>query len=173
MAATSLKGKLLVALPVLRHADFDRTVVFMLAHGDEGALGVVLNRPSPMPLTEPLPRWSPLASEPAVIFFGGPVGKGDAIGLGESAEVVDTIDLHVEPASIDPPVERVRIYSGYAGWSEGQLEDEIAAGAWVIVDAEPGDVMTDDHDRLWPDVLRRQGGRLAAVATFPIDPALN
>ena len=173
MGATSLKGKLLVALPVLRDANFDRTVVFMLAHGEEGAVGVVLNRPSLMPLTEPLPRWSPLASEPAVVFFGGPVGKGDAIGLGETAEAVDTVDLHLEPDAIDPPVERVRIYSGYAGWGEGQLEDEISGGAWVVVDAEPGDVMTDDPEGLWPEVLRRQGGRLAAVATFPIDPALN
>ena len=173
MATTSLKGKLLVALPVLRDANFDHTVVYLVEHSDEGAAGVVLNRPSPMPLTEPLPVWSPLASEPAVVFFGGPVGKGAAIGLGESGGGVQTIDLHLEPESIEPPVERVRIYSGYAGWDPGQLEDEIEAGAWVVVDAEPGDVMTDDPEQLWPDVLRRQGGRLAAVATFPIDPSLN
>lgn len=173
MAVASLKGKLLVALPVLREPNFDHAVIYMIEHGDEGAVGVVLNRPSPMPLTEPLPVWSPLASDPAVVFFGGPVGKGAAIGLGESGAGVDTVDLHLEPAAIDPPLERVRVYAGYAGWDAGQLEDEIDAGAWVVVDAAPGDVMTDDPERLWPEVLRRQGGRLAAVATFPIDPSLN
>ena len=67
----------------------------------------------------------------------------------------------------------MRVYAGYAGWTAGQLEDEIAAGAWVVVDAAPGDIMTEDPEGLWPEVLRRQGGGLAAVATFPDDPTLN
>src|SRR5919112_1494320 len=117
MTAASLKGKLLVALPVLRDPNFDRTVVYMIEHGDEGAVGVVLNRPSPMPLTEPLPRWSLLAAEPAVVFFGGPVGKGDAIGLGESvAGELAVVDLKADPDEHDPLVARVRVYAGYAGW---------------------------------------------------------
>jgi putative transcriptional regulator len=126
-----------------------------------------------MPLAEPLPLWSPIAGDPSVVFFGGPVGRGDALGLGEREGGIQVLDLHMDPAVMEPPVERVRIYSGHAGWGAGQLEDEIAAGAWVVVDAEPGDVMTDDPDRLWVDVLRRQGGRLAVVATFPVDPTLN
>ena len=168
------KGKLLVALPVLRDANFDRTVVYMIEHSELGAVGVVLNRPSPMALTEPLPSWSPLAADPAVVFFGGPVGKGDAIGIGETASGdAVVVDLKNDPGDHDPPVTRVRVYAGYAGWEASQLDDEIAAGAWVVVDIEPGDVMSEDPDSLWPNVLRRQGGKLAAVATFPVDPVLN
>ena len=169
----SLKGKLLVALPVLRDPNFDRTVVFLLEHGEEGAVGVVLNRPSRLEVAEPLDEWVDLAAEPPVIFIGGPVGPSDAIALAETAAQLETVDLGEGPEALDKPVERIRVFAGYAGWGGGQLEDEIAAGAWVVVDAQAGDVMTSDPDDLWPRVLRRQGGRLAAVAGFPPDPSLN
>jgi putative transcriptional regulator len=169
----TLKGQLLVALPVLRDANFDRTVVFMLEHSVEGAVGVVLNRPSPLAVAEPLLEWAPLAAEPPVIFVGGPVGPSDAIGLGETDDQLKTVDLAEGPDAVEEPVRRVRVYAGYAGWGAGQLEDEIAAGAWLVVDTHPGDVMTDEPDGLWSEVLRRQGGRIAAVAAFPQDTSLN
>ena len=173
MDPSTLKGQLLVALPVLRDANFDRTVVFVLEHSSEGAVGVVLNRPSPLGVAEPLLEWAALAAEPPVVFIGGPVGPSDAIGLAENREHLRTIDLQAGPEALDEPVDRMRVFAGYAGWGAGQLEDEIAAGAWLVIDARPGDVMTADPEALWSDVLRRQGGRLAAVATFPADPSLN
>lgn len=169
----TLKGRLLVALPVLRDANFDRTVVFMLEHSAQGAVGVVLNRPSPLAVAEPLLEWAPLAATPPVVFVGGPVGPSDAIGLAETGDQLKTIDLAEGPDTIDELVGRIRVYAGYAGWAEGQLEDEIAAGAWLVVDTQPGDVMTDDPETLWVDVLRRQGGRMAAIAAFPPDTTLN
>jgi putative transcriptional regulator len=169
---STLKGRLLVALPVLRDRNFDRTVVYVIEHSaDGGALGVVLNRPSPLPLAEPLPKWEPMTPDPQVIFIGGPVGAGDAIALGDSADGLSIVDLETDPE--DAGVDRVRVYAGYAGWTGGQLEDEIAAGAWIVVDATAADVMTSDPEDLWPRVLRRQGGRIAAVASFPDDPSLN
>ena len=108
-----------------------------------------------------------------VVFVGGPVGPSDAIGLAETADVLTTIDLQEGPDAIATPVDRVRVFAGYAGWSDGQLEDEISAGAWLVVDARAGDVMTAEPEDLWSDVLRRQGGNLAAIATFPRDPSLN
>ncbi len=174
MSATGLKGRLLVALPVLIDPNFDRTVVYLLEHGNEGALGLVLNRPSPLALAEPLPRWSLLAADPEVIFVGGPVASSSAIGLGERGEgTVEVVDLEEAPDAFGQPVDRVRVFAGHAGWTSGQLENEIDAGAWVVVDTEPGDVMTDDPEGLWTDVLRRQRGALAALANFPLDATLN
>ncbi len=173
MTAASLKGRVLVAMPILRDANFDRTVVYMLEHSDDGAVGVVLNRPSPLTIGEPLPRWVKFATEPRVVFVGGPVEPSGAIGLVQAGDDVKTVDLEQEPDVLDEATDRLRVFAGYAGWTSGQLEDEIAAGAWIVFDAEPGDVMTDDPEQLWPAVLRRQGGRLRAVAHFPLDPSDN
>jgi putative transcriptional regulator len=164
---------LLVALPVLRDANFERTVIYVIEHSGDGAVGVVLNRPSPLTLADPLPAWMAHATEPRVVFFGGPVGKGNAIGLAEQGGAVVNVDLHADPDELDGPVGRLRVYAGYAGWVGGQLEDEISAGAWVVVDAVADDVMTGAPEDLWSTVLRRQGGRLSAVGTFPEDPTVN
>lgn len=171
----SLKGKLLVALPVLRDENFDRTVLYLLEHnGEEGAVGVVLSRPSAMTVDEPLPRWMPLAGPPAVVFIGGPVAKNSVVGLAETVtHDIVAVDLEGDPSDAPDPLSRLRIFAGYAGWAPGQLEDEVAAGAWLVVDGGPDDVMSDDPEELWPTVLRRQGGRMAAVAAFPEDPSLN
>jgi putative transcriptional regulator len=136
-------------------------------------MGVVLNRPSPLDIAELLPNWAESAAVPTVVFFGGPVGTNVAVGLGETAGALVVVDLEVDPAASDVAVQRVRVFAGYAGWVGGQLEDEIEAGAWVVVDAKPDDVLTGAPERLWSDVLRRQEGRLSAVASFPPDPRLN
>jgi putative transcriptional regulator len=171
----TLKGKLLVALPVLRDENFDRTVLYMLEHtADDGAVGVVLSRPSAMTVDEPLPRWMPLASPPAVLFIGGPVARSSVVGLAETvAHDIVAVDLEGDPADGPDKLLRLRIFAGYAGWAPGQLEDELSAGAWLVVDGGPDDVMSTEPEELWRDVLRRQGGRTAAVATFPEDPSWN
>ena len=184
MDAESLKGKLLVANPALEDPNFDRTVVLVLEHHDEGAVGVVLNRPSETAVEDVLPSWAGVAAEPAVVFVGGPVAPGSAIGLGSAAMAseggdgftavlgaVGVLDLSLGPDEL--AVADVRIFSGYAGWSPGQLEGEIEAGGWFVVDALPGDASAADAVDLWRSVLRRQPGDLALVATFPADPSLN
>lgn len=180
----SLKGRLLVALPVLVDPNFDRTVVLVLEHGDEGALGVVLNRPGDLRLDEPLPSWADVAAPPAVVFVGGPVGAGAAIGLGlvpgapserdgfvQVAGDLGTVDLGSAP--LDVGVAEVRVFAGYSGWGPGQLEDEILAGAWLVVDAGPDDALSPDPSTLWRRVLRRQPGRTAWLANLPTDPSVN
>ena len=184
MDSDSLKGKLLVANPALRDPNFDRTVVLVLEHHDEGAVGVVLNRPSETSVHEVLPGWAGLAADPAVVFVGGPVAPGSAIALGcgrvaagdgEGFTVVlgdvGVLDLSREPDGT--VVDDVRVFSGYAGWGPGQLEGEIDAGGWFVLDALPGDASSADAADLWRSVLRRQGGDLALVAAFPSDPSLN
>jgi putative transcriptional regulator len=189
MALVSLKGRLVVATPALPDPNFDRTAVLLLAHGDEGAAGVVLNRPSDMHVSEPLPKWDRLAAEPAVVFVGGPVGPGgaiclargnpgpeseqDAIGWTPINSDLGTLDLEQDPDEIGDEIEAIRVFAGYAGWGGGQLEREISAGAWFVIPSQIGDVFSDEPLGLWKRVLRREGGRLAIVAAFPADPELN
>lgn len=187
MAPTALKGQLLVATPPLTDENFDRTVVFVLEHSpDDGALGVVLNRPAQTAVDEILPRWADLARDPSVFFFGGPVGLSGVIGLGRSdasvrggrgwQPVLDTVgalDLESGSEDLDPPPTAVRLFAGHSGWTAGQLEAEIAAGGWFVCAAEPGDVFTDAPADLWSSVLRRQGGKLAVYSTIPADPSVN
>jgi len=180
----SLKGRLLVATPVLSDGIFDRSVVLVLEHGDEGALGLVLNRPSETALAEPLPGWAPLAATPPVVFVGGPVRPEAAVCLArvrdEAVEGwtplvagVGSLDLSGDPDVASAAVEELRVYAGYSGWSSGQLEDEIEAKAWFVVDIREDDVLTAEPDALWGAVLRRQRGNLSLYAAFPPDPSMN
>jgi putative transcriptional regulator len=180
-----VKGKLLVATPELEDPNFFRTVVLVLDHTEEGALGVVLNRPSAASLAEPLPEWAPLAPEPAVVFVGGPVQPEAAIGLGRRAGSGDpdgfaelfgelgTVDLERSPDAVAPPVDRVRIFAGYSGWGPGQLEDELAADGWFVVEVDSTDLWSEAPSNMWRAVLRRQRGQLRVFADFPLDPESN
>ncbi len=183
--ALGFTGRLLVATPALVDPNFARAVVLLLEHGDDGALGVVVNRPTTVPVTDVLPDWEPMVSAPDVVFQGGPVSLDSALGLVAVSDGADPIgvrrvsdglglvDLDTPPEVLTGGLSAMRIFAGYAGWSDGQLEDEITEGAWYVVDAEPGDPFTEDPDDLWRAVLRRQPGALAMVATFPPDPSLN
>ena len=165
--------------------NFDRTVVLLLEHTDDGALGLILNRPSDIDVTEPLPDWGPLTAQPSVVFFGGPVSQGGVLALGHARDGegsdgfspvvgdIGVVDLHQEPAEVASAIDRLRVFSGYAGWSGGQLENELEMGGWFVLDALPEDALSDDPDALWPAVLRRQGGRLARYANYPVDPSSN
>ena len=182
----SLIGRLLVATPALRDPNFERTVVLLVAHEETGALGVVLNRATEVPVADVLGSWGSLANEPAVVFEGGPVqpeaaiclararpGVDDLVGFNRVAGVVGTVDLSADPETLRAGVLGVRVFAGYAGWSAGQLEGEIETGSWFVLDALPGDAFAGRPDDLWTMVLRRQGGLLAAVAHYPADPTLN
>ncbi len=181
-------GRLLVANPLLPDPNFDRTVVLLLAYGDEGALGVVLNRPSETEVGRPLDRWEELAARPAVLFVGGPVQHQAVIclarpdrpvptdameGFKAVTPEVGTLDLDLDPGLLAGQFRQVRIFAGYAGWSAGQLENEIEAGAWWVVDGDAEDPFSVDPDNLWKHVLRRQRAPLAFVAYYPEDPADN
>jgi len=178
------KGMLLVATPPLVDPNFDRTVVLVLEHGESGAIGLVLNRPSETPVAAALPGWEDLAAEPAWVFAGGPVSTDSAIALGSARHAdagggweplvgyVGTIDLHRDPDDVVHDIAAVRIFAGYSGWGPGQLEDELSANAWLVVPAWPQDALGDPDD-LWRRVLLRQGGRVAWLANAPFDPSMN
>jgi putative transcriptional regulator len=182
----SVKGQLLVATPRLREATFARTVIAMLEHdATAGAVGVVLNRPLDVGIAEVVPAVSDLVTGPAVLFAGGPVSPSTAIALGISQPGADnegwsvvapslvTVDLDHDAALLAAALGALRVFAGYAGWAAGQLEDEIAEGAWYVVDRLPLDPFLPDPAVLWSAVLRRQGWPLSAVAVCPVDPTLN
>jgi putative transcriptional regulator len=182
---SSLTGRLLVATPALADPNFDRAVVLLLDHDDEGSLGVVLNRPTPVGVGDILEGWAPLAGEPGVVFQGGPVALDAALGLavipGDEGPLgwrrvygaIGLVDLETPPELLAAALGSLRIFAGYAGWGPGQLEDELAGGAWFVVDSEPGDVSAPRPENLWRDVLRRQRSELAMIATYLDDPSLN
>lgn len=177
-------GRLLVATPTLLDPNFFRAVVLILEQGEDGALGVTLNRGLDVSPGEYLPAWADRISQPDMIFSGGPVQRDMAVGLAWRPGVpeeeawspvlggVGLIDLSSEPETI-VGLEGLRVFSGYAGWGSDQLEAELAMGSWFVVDATPADAFTEDPDRLWHDVLRRQPNRLALFADYPPNPSLN
>lgn len=178
-------GRLLVATPLLGDPNFARSVVYLLEHDGGGTVGVVLNRPSHTPVGQVLPGWHDAVSGPAVVFGGGPVQPDGALCLGEMAAggeepglrpVVDgvgTVDLDGDVALITARTSRLRVFAGHAGWSGGQLDAEVAEGAWWVVPGSPAEVFSDVPATMWTRVLRRQPPPLNIVSTYPPDPLLN
>lgn len=180
MAGSTLRGQLVVATPALGDSNFAHAVVYVLEHGIEGALGVVLNRPSDVEVADALPQWDMLAARPGVLFLGGPVQPEAVVALGQSAasseqlqpvrDEVGIVDLRADPLTLIGEVSGLRLFAGYAGWGAGQLEEEIADGGWFVVEAQPGDVFGDRPDDLWLAVLSRQGGLFTTISH---DPTMN
>ncbi len=179
----SLAGNLVVATHQLIDRTFRRAVVLLLAHDDhQGAAGVVLNRPTASALPARLRRWAGLAAPPAVLFTGGPVGRDGVIAVGSAdsgavmegwqpiANGIGVVDLSGDAEAVGTVVRSVRLFVGHAGWNGGQLEQEIASGAWFVVDGHADDALTTAPAGLWRAVLARQGGMFTTV---PDDPALN
>lgn len=182
---SSLTGRLLVATPALADPNFDRAVVLLLDHDEEGSLGVVLNRPTPVGVGDILGAWAGLTGRPDVVFQGGPVSLDSALGVGvipgDEGPVgwrrvhgaIGLVDLETPPELLGPALGSLRIFAGYAGWGPGQLEGELVEGAWYVVESEPGDVSSPRPEHLWRAVLRRQRSELAMIATYADDPSLN
>ncbi|MFJ8859410.1 YqgE/AlgH family protein [Streptomyces sp. NPDC102451] len=196
---SSLTGRLLVAAPALADPNFDRAVVLLLDHDEEGSLGVVLNRPTPVGVRDILASWAGLTGEPDVVFQGGPVSLDSALGVavipgdegaspgsrlrpgGGGAPIgwrrvhgaICLVDLDAPPELLAAALGSLRIFAGYAGWGPGQLEAELSDGAWYVVESEPGDVSSPRPENLWRAVLRRQRSELAMIATYPDDPSVN
>ena len=178
----SFAGKLLVASPQLLDTIFSRSVVLVCVHDENGAFGLVLNRPLPVGVPEALPDWAERASEPAVMFAGGPVQPTLVSGLGFSRTArgddwtpvtrgVGLVDLARE--EIATGIERLRLFAGYAGWGAGQLENEVVREDWFVVEARSDDAFSLAPEGLWRDVLRRQLDPLVMYSTFPADPLSN
>lgn len=174
-------GRLVVATPTLADPNFSHTVVLLLEHGEDGTLGVVVNRPSDVGVDDVLEEWSAMAATPARVFIGGPVQSNALLAIGRLAGVaspsvqpvtegVGVIDLHQHAADLAGIVTDVRVFAGHAGWGPQQLEAEIETGSWFVIDGSPDDAFAADPETLWRNVLERQGGWFR---TIPDDPSLN
>ncbi|KAA1419660.1 YqgE/AlgH family protein [Nocardioides humilatus] len=179
-------GQLLVATAALLDPNFVDTVILLLDVNEEGALGVVLNRPSALPVSEVLGDWGDVVEEPEVLFQGGPVstdgalavalavpGSEETVGFRSVTDRLGLLDLDTPAELVVGTVERLRIFAGYAGWGAGQLQAEVEEGSWYVVAGRADDVFRLDTRELWRDVMRRQPGDLALHATRPADPELN
>jgi putative transcriptional regulator len=179
----SLRAQLLIASPALLDPNFHRTVVLVTEHTEEGAMGLVLNRPSQVAVADAIAHLAGLVEDGAVVYVGGPVQPEAVVALAElddpeAAAALALGDIGFLPADGDPDVlagvvRRARIFAGYSGWGAGQLESEVEESAWIVEAAEPDDVFTSDPGQLWSESLRRKGGTYAVIALMPPDPSVN
>jgi putative transcriptional regulator len=177
----SLAGKLLVSSPSLHDPNFRKTVVLIAHHDEDGAMGLVLSRPSDVSGADAAPTLDGIPGSEDPVFVGGPVEPTALMVLAEFDDVDDAAapiigHLGFMPADAEPndlSIQRLRIFAGYSGWSSGQLEAELAEPAWLVVDAHPDDAFAEDPEELWRTVLRRHGGPLTLMERMPFDPGLN
>jgi putative transcriptional regulator len=179
---TSLRGQLLVAGPTLLDPNFHRTVVLVCEHSDDGAMGLVLNRPSPIAAEQALPELLDALGDDERLWVGGPVQTTSVVVLADFADaagamlVTDDIGLvlpDTDLETIPDLVRRARAFLGYAGWGAGQLEAELEGDDWIVAEPVPDDLFTTAPERLWSRVLVRKGGPFALLATMPPDPSMN
>jgi putative transcriptional regulator len=180
----SLRGKLLLASPTMTDPNFARSVVLIAEHTEDGAMGLVLNRPAATTVEEAVPDLAWLASGDEQVFVGGPVAETAVIVLAEfdRPEMAGALvegDLGFvgtdadDPDQLEGAVRRARVFAGHAGWGPGQLEDELAEDAWIVEPPRREEVFTAEPEELWAAVLRRKGRRYALLSTMPPDPSLN
>jgi putative transcriptional regulator len=172
----STRGRLLIAAPSLFDY-FRRTVILVLEHTPDGAMGVVLNRRSETRVDEAVPALAELPDADQLVRVGGPVAPQSVVALGDFADpdeagtdVVGSVGT-LDPEGGNASVRRLRVYAGYAGWAPGQLDGELEEGAWIMQEARPDDPFREDD--IWSEALRRKGGGYRLLATMPSDPSLN
>jgi putative transcriptional regulator len=177
----SLQGKLLVSSPSLIDPNFRKTVVLVAHHDDDGAMGLVLSRPSGVAAEDAVPLLEGLPGSGDPVFVGGPVQPDAFMVLAEFEDVDEAAapimnGLGFMPADTEPDelsIKRMRLFAGYSGWGAGQLEAELEEPSWIVVDAETDDAFAEDPDELWRTVLHRKGGPFALMENMPFDPELN
>lgn len=178
----SLRGRLLISSGGLFDPNFRHTVVLVGEHNADGALGVVLNRPTETTVADAIPVLAPLVGPDALLFEGGPVQRTSPVLLAELSHpeladvlVFGTVGFLVGdvPEDVRPGIVRARVYAGYSGWGPGQLEREMQEGSWLVEPAREDDVFTDAPDTLWSRVLQRKGPEYQRLSRMPFDPSMN
>ena len=179
----SIRGQLLIAGPGLGDPNFWRTVVLVVEHNEDGAMGLVLNRPSETTVGEAVPQLAELVDPAEDVLVGGPVQQSGVIVLAEFEDPKDAALIAFEDVGIvgtssevieNPTgVRTARAFAGHAGWGPGQLDDEVERGDWILEPALHVDAFAAEPTELWPSVLTRKGGSYALIARMPTDPSLN
>lgn len=180
------KGVLLVATPALNDPNFRQAVVLLCEHGPEGALGVIVNRPTAMSISEALPQVPILEGQPHVLYSGGPVQTNQVMMLyrisvtpENSHQVFDGVASAATWKSWNgfwmeqPGKESFRAYLGYSGWGPGQLESEMQTGSWITLPADPSIVFEKESARIWSDIVLSLDETSRHYADMPFDPSAN
>lgn len=172
------KGVLLVASPSLEDPNFRQAVVLVVEHGSGGTVGLILNRPTKLLLSEALPDITVLKGTSYRLFAGGPVEASRFLLLFRAKEppadarpVFDGVYLGRTPRVIEriitqaKPTETFRAFAGFAAWAPRQLEAEMLVGAWGILPADSSSIFDQDPAKLWQDCISRlQGPRVIGAA---------
>ena len=171
-----MRGHLLIAAPSLFDY-FRRTVVLVLEHTPEGAMGVVLGRETETLVSDAVPALAELADDDDVVYLGGPVAPESVVALGDfeqpgeaGTRVVGSLGT-LDPDGANDSLRRLRVFAGYAGWAPGQLDAELDSDAWIVQPADAEDPFRAGD--IWSEALGRKGGRYKLMATMPADPSLN
>jgi putative transcriptional regulator len=176
-------GQLLIASPSLNDPNFWRTVVLVIQHSDEGAFGLVLNRPSDTTVEDSVPTLGHLVAGEEPLFIGGPVQPSSVMVLAEfedpgdaallAFDEVGVLAAEAGPEQLSAGVRTARAFAGHAGWGPGQLDAELERDDWILEQARHEDAFTTAPEDLWSVVLTRKGGSYALVARLPPDPSVN
>lgn len=178
------RGRLLISEPFLADPNFERTVVLLCEHNEEGSFGFVVNKPSLLKIGEVM---EVIGSIDEHVFVGGPVQQDTLhflhrnTNLDKAVKICDEIfwggDFEGLVASIDSAAVKpsdVRFYLGYSGWSSGQLESELKEDSWIVCDYVTDELLFDtDPTQMWKKALDSMGGRFSVYANYPVDPRLN
>jgi putative transcriptional regulator len=178
----SLRGKLLVASPALVDPNFARSVILITEHNEDGAMGIVLNRPAGAAVEDVAPELAAVTGD-GPVFIGGPVQPQALVVLAEFSDpeaaawivVADVgfVAAEADRNDLERAIRRGRVYAGYSGWGEGQLEAELDEDSWIVEPPLPAELFPEDPESLWNDVLARKGGQYALIARMPEDPSVN
>jgi len=182
--STIVRGSLLIADPFLKDPNFQRTVVLLCEHQQEGSMGFILNRPVRQTLRELVPS---ITQGEMPVGFGGPVQLNSLHFIHHVPDLVDgALELFdgiywggdFEKASYLVNARKVsgsqiRFFCGYSGWSNGQLEEEFKEKSWIISKASPDLIFDLSQERIWKEALNQMGSKFAMMANFPMDPTLN
>ena len=179
----SLRGQLLIAAPPLDDPNFARTVILVAHHDEDGAMGVILNRPGDQLVGDAVPELADVVPDEEPVYVGGPVQPDGVMVLAEFEDPeaaalpvlsgLGFVALGTRGEHVSGDTRRARAFAGHAGWGPGQLEDELDEEAWITAAFVPEDAFTAEPQGLWSEVLTRKGGPYALVATMPLDPSLN
>jgi putative transcriptional regulator len=178
----SLRGQLLISNGSLFDPNFRHTVVLVGEHNEDGALGVVLNRPLDVAVAEAAPTLGALVEPEEALYHGGPVQPHSPVLVAEFTrpELADILIFGSVgflvgeiPEDIRFSLVRGRVFAGYSGWGPGQLESEMEQDSWIVDPARVDDVFTTAPDLLWSRVLKRKGPAYHQMSRIPFDPSMN
>lgn len=178
------KGKVLIAEPFLHGKYFGRAVILLTDIGENGSVGLILNKPLSYDIGDFFPE---LKDYDFHVFLGGPLKTGMLYYLHNQPELIpdsvqindqlywggnfDKLEENIKNGKIKS--HHIRFFLGYSGWSAGQLEQELTEGSWAISKMKNAEIMDEENPNMWEDSLRQLGGKFRLWANFPENPSMN